>query len=90
MFNIFSRHLSNHRKERTEEYIEEPNTGEEVKRTYTDEELDQTFDRPATGRSPEEKTIVKKFIEKPKLNPKEMIAQRREHRIIKIPVWESL
>ena len=26
-------------------------TGEEVRRTYTDEELDQTFDRPATGRS---------------------------------------
>ena len=63
-------------------------TGEEVRRTYTDEELDQTFDRPATGRSPEQ--IVKKPIEKLKLNPKEMISQRKEHRIIKRPVWESL
>ena len=42
--NLFSRHLPNHRKERTEEHIE---AGEEIKRTYTDAELEQTFDRPA-------------------------------------------
>ena len=57
-----------------------------MRRTYTDEELEQTFDRP------EEKVkIVKKLVgaEKPKINPKETIAQRKKHQIVKRPVWQS-
>ena len=64
-------------------------TGEEVSRTYTDEELAQTFERP------ERKPVVaseevKRKIVKRGLSPEETIASQREHRVIKRPVWKSL
>jgi hypothetical protein len=55
------------------------NTGEELKRLYTDEELDQTF------MIPEKKVqLIKKQIEKPILKPEETIAKGREKRVRKV------
>jgi hypothetical protein len=65
-------------------------TGKEIKRTYTDEELDQTFDR-AEPFKPESKKPKEEIQLIPmRVKPEEMIAQRREQRIIKKPVWESM
>ena len=59
-----------------------------LKRLYHDDELDQTFTKPETkplGAKAKLK-ITKKEVEKPKLNPKETIAIRREKRIIRKPI----
>ena len=61
-------------------------TGKDIKRTYIDEELDQTFDQPEV----KETKAKKKHVVKPKLNPKEVIAQRKEKRKIKAPVRLNL
>jgi hypothetical protein len=61
--------------------IKNLNTGE-VKRTYHSEELSQTFTKP-----PPKKQVVKKVVEKPKLNLKEVIAKRKVARMVKKPVW---
>ena len=57
-------------------------TGETLKRLFHDDELSQTFAEP------EKKTLSQKQEKKTEgLNPKEMIAQRKDHRIIKKPTW---
>ena len=57
------------------------NTNEELKRLYTDDELDQTFNVPEIKEK--RKPIVR---EKPVLKPEEMIAKRKEVRIRQKPV----
>ena len=65
-------------------------TGKDIKRTYTDEELDQTFEQPESRKKPEKKEEIQLVPIRQKLNTKETIAQRREHRVIKRPVWQFL
>ena len=54
------------------------NTGEELKRLYHDEELDQTFSIPE---KPKLKIIRKRV--KPKIEPEKTIAKTRQKRIIR-------
>jgi hypothetical protein len=61
-------------------------TGNQLKRTFTDEELEQTFAKPEERKKnfrQQELQLVP--MQRQKVNPKETIAQRREHRVIKIP-----
>ena len=61
-------------------------TGNELKRTFTDEELDQTFAKPEQQKKkPEMKARIIEIPLRQKLVPKETIAERRERRIIKFP-----
>jgi len=67
-------------------------TGNQLKRTFTDEELEQTFAKPEERKKKLEKPEQELRLVpiKQKLNPKETISQRKEHRVIKHPVWQSL
>ena len=56
------------------------NTGQDIKRTYQDDELDQTFDKPE---QPKKKVVRKEA--KPKLDLKKTIAVQRQKRTIKKP-----
>jgi len=63
-------------------------TGYELKRTYIDDQLEQTFMKPepkAKSKKKKEEQEIQLVPIRQKLNPKEMIAQRKEHRVIKIP-----
>ena len=66
------------------------NTGEVVKRTFTDEELSQTFEHPE-GRSKSRKQERKELVPKElSFSLRTSIAQRKERRVIKRPVWKSM
>ena len=62
-------------------------TGKDVQRTYTDEELDQTFDQPESPKAKpkrrEEKEEQELELVPIRQNPAESIARRREKRAIK-------
>ena len=71
------------KKGRTMNRLRNLNTGEELKRWYKEIELEQTFSTPE---NPKRLELVKKEIEKPKLDLEKTIAKTRPKRLIKKPV----